>query len=197
MKTLPNSQRSNLNQMELPWMQSAEVSRAKILAQPAKEQGLKENEAACGSSSTDSSKKRNQKSQSLKMSQPFALEDWIKFSGASLRSGMMLNGTVYPLQPLARLTKGTASGSWPTPNARNGKDLSRTTAYLASRKRHTPSLCTTLLNNGVHWQAVAFYYEAAMGFPCGWTELDYSNAVTRLSRKSQRQLEGQSNDSCD
>ena len=33
-----------------------------------------------------------------------------------MRSGMMQNGIVYPLQPLAHLTRGTESGLWLTPN---------------------------------------------------------------------------------
>jgi len=70
-----------------------------------------------GISSTDSSKKRSRGTSSLKMLQPFALEDWTKSSAASLRSGLMRNGTVYPLAPLAHLTKGTESGSWATPTS--------------------------------------------------------------------------------
>lgn len=35
-------------------------------------------------------------------------------SGSSLRSGMMRSGIVFPLPPLAPLTAGTGSGSWPT-----------------------------------------------------------------------------------
>ena len=55
------------------------------------------------------------------MSAPFAVEDWTSSSGASLRSGMMRNGIVYPLPPLALLTGETASGYWPTPQASDEK----------------------------------------------------------------------------
>ncbi len=84
----------------------------------AKAQGLPEQGAAFGGSSTGSSKKSNRAGRSSKTSQPFGLEDWTKCSGASLRSGMMRNGTVYPLPQLVRLTGETGSGSWPTPRAK-------------------------------------------------------------------------------
>jgi hypothetical protein len=80
-----------------------------------KEPDLKDQEAASGLSSTGSLKKSGRRGSSSKTYQSFALEDWTEFSGHSLRSGMMRNGTVYPLQPLALATEGTASGSWPTP----------------------------------------------------------------------------------
>jgi hypothetical protein len=59
---------------------------------------------------------------SPKMSRPFALADWSKCSGRSLRSGMMRSGIVCPLPTLAPLTAGIGCGSWPTPTATLGKD---------------------------------------------------------------------------
>jgi hypothetical protein len=96
------------------------------------------------------------------MSQPFALEDWIKFSGRSLRSGMMRNGIVFPLQPLAHLTAETESGLWPTPTAHNAKEG----AYPAEYLRKTPTLAAAaggkLNPQWVEW---------LMGFPDGHTDL--------------------------
>lgn len=97
---------------------SAEDSPAKTSVSQGEEQDLKEQEVASGMNSTGSSKKSGRATRSSKMSQPFALEDWTKFSGHSLRSGMMQSGIVYPLPPLVPLTKGTGSGFWRTPNAR-------------------------------------------------------------------------------
>src|ERR1700686_222483 len=74
-------------------------------------------EAACGLSTQDVSKKSGRDTRSSKMSQPFALGDWIKCSGRSLRSGTMQSGIVYPLSPSALLTKGTGFGLWRTPTA--------------------------------------------------------------------------------
>ena len=79
---------------------------------------------------------------SSKTSRPFVLADWIACSGASLRSGMMLCGTVFPLPPLAPLTGGTASGLLPTPRAEGhdamGKDASRS-LIVAARNWPTPT----------------------------------------------------------
>ena len=111
---------NNYGQMELPLMSSPEASPAKTFQSQEPVQDLRESVAASGLNSKDSSKRSSQNTSSSKTSQPFALADWIKFSGRSLRSGMTRNGIVYPLQPLVRLTKETASGSWPTPTASMG-----------------------------------------------------------------------------
>lgn len=94
----------------------AEDFPAKTSALPDEQPDSQVSDPVSGISSTDLSKKRSRSTSSSKMLQPFALEDWTKFSAASLRSGLMRSGIVYPLQPLARLTKGTGSGWWLTPN---------------------------------------------------------------------------------
>lgn len=103
---------------------------------------LPEKEAASGSNIIGSSKKSSRNTRSSKMSQPFALADWTKCSGRSLRSGMMRNGIVYPLPPLAPLTKEIVSGSsptWQTPVAddavdrKNGKWNSRGEPKLSAQ----------------------------------------------------------------
>ena len=114
MATSPTSPQSDWPQTELPWMQSAEASPAKTLATADHELVSLENAPALPSSSSGSSKSCVRKSSSSKTSRPFAVEDWISCSGASLRSGMMRNGIVYPLLPLAPLTYGTGFGSSPT-----------------------------------------------------------------------------------
>jgi hypothetical protein len=81
-----------------------------------------------GMSTSASSKQCGQNGPLSKTSAPFALGDWKRSSGSSLRSGMTRSGTAFPLLPLARLTKGTASGSSPirpgipTPTSRDWKD---------------------------------------------------------------------------
>ena len=89
---------------------------AKIYPSPEKAQDLRAQDQDCGGNSIDSSKKRTRSGSSSKTLQPFAIEDWIKYSAASLRSGTMRSGIVSPLVPLAHLTKGTGSGLWLTPN---------------------------------------------------------------------------------
>lgn len=96
-------------------MSSAEDSPAKISHMQEKEQDSQDTEADSGSKCAGSSTKQNRRGSSQKTSQPFVLEDWNKSLGHSLRSGIMHNGTVYPLPPLVRLTRETGSGLWPTP----------------------------------------------------------------------------------
>ena len=115
-----NYQQTDWLPTESPSTRSAEDFPAKTSASQGKAQDSRALEAASGGSSTGSSRKRGRSGSSRKTSQPFAIEDWTKFSGASLRSGMMRNGTVYPLPPLALLTAGTESGSWPTPTTMDG-----------------------------------------------------------------------------
>lgn len=84
-----------------------------------------------------------------------------------------------------RTTKGKGSIGSPTPAARDGKDLSTTTAYLSQRRRHQPSLTTSLLFRGVPWQAITAFYCLAMGYPLQWNDARPRDTATRLSRKSQ------------
>lgn len=176
MKTSKRSQQKHSAQLELPLMQSAGAFPAKTLATQEKVQDLLENEAASGLSSTGSSKKLNRKSQSSKTSQPFALADWTACSGHSLRSGMMQSGIVFPLAPLARLTKGTASGSWPTPTARDWKDTGPNVNYDKLRRKFR-------LAGFVNGPPNPPWVEWLMGFPIEWTDCEHSE--TRSSRKSQ------------
>ena len=105
--------------MESAPMSSAEDSPAKTSAMPGKAPGSQANDLGFGMNSTGSLKKSGRGTRLSKTSQPFALEDWTLYSGASLRSGMTRSGTVYPLRPLALLTAGIdGGGSYiPTPTA--------------------------------------------------------------------------------
>lgn len=98
----------------------AAASRARTLALPVEAPGLAAIALAFGSSISASSPKSRRAGSSLKTCQPFAVADWTRYSGASLRSGMMRSGIVYPLPPLAHHTGGIGSGSWPTPMNKPG-----------------------------------------------------------------------------
>ena len=88
------------------------------------------------------------------------------------------------LTPSGRTTREKGSSGVPTPAARDGKDLSSGTAYLAARKRHSPSLATLLLERGVPWQAIPAAYGSAMGYPSVWEEAASTATATQLSRRS-------------
>lgn len=67
-------------------------------------------------------------------------------------------------------TRDSGCTGWPTPNARDYKDLSRSNAHLAARKRHSPSIVTLLLMRGLPWWAISQIYGLMMGFGLGWHE---------------------------
>lgn len=77
---------------------------------------------------------------------------------------------------------------WPTPAARDGRDISRSNAFLSQRKRHSPSLATVFLERGGLWTMITNLYCLAMGYPLSWNELRLKASVTLSSRKSQRVL---------
>lgn len=131
-----NYQQTDWLTMASPSTPSAEDSRAKTSALPEKEPDSQALEVASGGSSTALSRKRGRSGSSRKTYQPFAVEDWTKFSGASLRSGTMRNGTVYPLPPLAPLTAGTESGLWPTPTANSSNQCSMDAALKEAKRLH-------------------------------------------------------------
>jgi hypothetical protein len=150
---------------------SAADSPAKTSALPEKAQDLPVSDQDSGGNITASSRKLGRRGSSQKTYQPFALGDWMTYSKASLRSGMTRNGTAYPLQPLALLTKGTASGSWPTPTSRDWKD------GTAESCRNVP--VNSLLGRAVHVNSTLTgklnpqWVEWLMGFPSGWTDLKH------------------------
>jgi len=97
---------------------SAEASRVRTSAPLEKGADCPGHDLPSGGNTIGLSQKSGPHGSSSKMSPAFALRDWSRFSAASLRSGMMRSGTVFPLPPLAHLTGGTGSGFWPTPQTK-------------------------------------------------------------------------------
>lgn len=75
------------------------------------------------------------KSQLLRTFKHSLIEDSAQSLQTLPRSGMMRNGIVYQLPPLVRITKGTASSSWPTPTTKglDGGSNSRKAAHARQR----------------------------------------------------------------
>lgn len=160
-----------------PLTLSAEGSLAKTSVSPEKVPDLLANDPASGTNTAVSSKKSARVTSSLKTLQPFALEDWIKFSGASLRSGTMLNGIVYPLAPLAPLTGVIGSGLLPTPSGTtSGKN------HVVGRLDEWGGSSNPFRGTEIGRVRCASFEEWMMGFPTGWT--DSIRFATRSSRKS-------------
>ena len=163
------------DQMEFPYHgQSAGDFHAKTSASQGKGKESLGRDPVSGRRCFDSSEMYGQRGQLLKMYQPFDLRDLPWSFRISARSGIALNGIAYPLVPLALLTAGTASGSWPTPTSRDWKDGS------AKSCKNVPA--NALLGREVHarenYQTSGSlnpaWVEWLMGFPAGWTDLDSS-----------------------
>lgn len=90
------------------------------------------------------------------------------------------------LMPLKRATKENASTGWPTPAARDGKDISRSSAFLSQRNRHSPSMATRLLEQGAPWTVITAIYCLAMGYPSKWNDLRPMATEMPSSRKPQK-----------
>jgi hypothetical protein len=127
---------------------------------------------------------------SWRTSQGCLIEGLETFSGPWPASGLMRNGNAFQRETLELTTSGSGYGSWPTPAARDGKDLSRTTAFLSARKRHSPSMATRLLESGVPWWAVSRHYETSMGFPLGWSAAVYTASETPFRHTSPKRSAG-------
>jgi len=171
-------------------MSSAEGFPARIFPTPGKGQDLTESGRDFSSKPFAWFANSDRESLCWKTWQRCLLGDWTEFLGRWPRSGTMRNGIAYRLQHSGSHINGSGSFLFPTPAARDGKDLSRTTAYLSQRKRHSPSMVTELLTHGVPWYAVTEHVEAAMGFPLRWTETGSGDSETPSSHKSRNGLGG-------
>jgi hypothetical protein len=87
-------------------------------------------------------------------------------------------------------TNGSGSIGWPTPAARDGKDISRSTAFLSQRRRHSPSMATCLLERGVPWTVISAVYCLAMGYPLSWNETRLKATETQSYRRLPRPSSG-------
>jgi len=103
--TLPNSHNQTSSQADSP---------AKTFPTQDKEKEYKDNVQDYGKNSYEPLAKYDPNTHSWKTFQHSLTGDCLQFSQTLPRSGMMQNGTVYLLQPLAHLTEGTESTSWPT-----------------------------------------------------------------------------------
>ncbi len=119
---------------------------------------------------------------------------WATYSATWPRAGMTRNGTAYQRAPLVRLTRGTVSGSWPTPVRADGERASETykrgnpTLLGAVLRWQTPTVQdaknnggpgqhsenTVPLNAQVGGKLNPQWVEWLMGFPTGWSDLEDS-----------------------
>ena len=126
-------------------------------------------------------------SSSWRMCQASLVPDGDVFSETWPRSGVMRNGVCYAEQISDCPSLEDGSSLLPRPAARDGKDVSSTSAHLAARQRHQPSAATRLLERGVNWKLISRAYELMMGFPSRWSEAAYTTSATPSRRRSRKQ----------
>jgi hypothetical protein len=189
---------------------SAAASPARTSASPDAARGSTGHARVFGPSTPDSFATYDPATSSWRTSQLSLLEEWSVFSETWPRAGMTRSGTASRLRPLAPLTGGTGSGSLPTPNARDWKDLA---GSPAAQRRKSPGLATMAAANmwptpksspsgpdyarmnregsGGDDLATAVaretggslnptWVEWLMGFPLGWTDLERSATPSSL-----------------
>ena len=137
--------------------------RAKTLVQQEKEQELKVKVQECGKKWQGSLGKFDPNTHSWKTAQCSLIEDSIEFLQTLPRSGMTVDGMLFPLPTLAQTMKGNEFGSLlATPTAHNAKEGN----YPAEKRRKTPPLAT-LVGGKIH----PHFTEWMMGWLQGWTDL--------------------------
>lgn len=117
---------------------SAAASPARTSASPAREQGSTGLARVFGQSTPVSLASYDPATSSWRTSQLSLLEEWAEFSETWPRAGMTRNGTAFQLQPLAPLTRGTASGSLPTIRATDADRGGRGDLIQAVRGNSNP-----------------------------------------------------------
>src|SRR4051812_29538555 len=131
---------------------SAAASPARTSHSPARAQGSTAPARVFGSSTPESFASFDPATSSWRTSQLSVLGASTEFSETWPRAGLMRSGTAYQLQPLVRLTRGTASGSLrtPTPTAGDSRSTRNATAPT-SWDRSKANSGTTLTDFVTMW----------------------------------------------
>lgn len=110
----------------------------------------------------------------------------IRFSGTWKMKITPARRRYFQLLPSRQTMKERGFSGWPTPTARDGKDISTSKAFLSQRQRHSPSMATRLLDQGAPWTVITAVYALAMGYPLQWNDARPRDTATQLSRKSRQ-----------
>lgn len=161
MATSANSPLQDLLPMELPLTRSAEGSRARTSATPAKAPGLQGVGLGSGVSSAALLASFDPVSSSWKTQQRSLAGGWETFSATWPSSGMMRSGTASALPILALPIIDSAYGWWPTPRASDRDNCG------GSGARRKARLHGTYIGRNANPQVS----EWLMGFPINWTDL--------------------------
>lgn len=186
--TLPNSQPTFFDGMELPLMSSRADSHARILAaQESKLELAKAQDPASGPSASDWLASYAPDTQSLRTSQACLVAllssqagGLAEFSQTWPDAGMMRNGEIYRHGQWDCLIRESASGLWPTPSKNDGRGfyrLSHRSAVLRStgkpkRQLHWLHRAVLMQSRSGDWTANPRFSLGLMGFPTWWLDLE-------------------------
>jgi len=150
-------------------MSSAEDFPAKTLALPGKVTDSTVNEVDCGEKWPESFATWHPDSFSWKIRQLWLFEDLDESLAIWPRWGIMHDGECWEPAMLALRTRGSASGSWPTPQRVDYKGATSGSTFEQRRQQWI------LWSEGAHESGTIYpnptAYEAIMGWPLGWTDL--------------------------
>jgi hypothetical protein len=162
MATSVNSPLQDLLPMELPLTRSAEGSRARMSATPAKALALRGIGLGFGVSSPVLLASFDRKSFSWRTRQGSLAGGWAEFSQTWPHSGSMQSGMLSALPSLALPIIVSAYGWWPTPRAGGNDNCGGSAARRKAR------LHGTYIGRKMH----PHVSEWLMGFPTDWTDLE-------------------------
>ena len=205
----PSTETSVISSEEIlsRWTLSAGDSRVKISVMQEKAQESKVAGQGCGRSLPESFAWYDRDTCLWKTYQRCLTGEWAEYSATFPRAGMMRNGIVCPLRPLAPHISVTGFGYLPTPHASLGE-------FKAAAKMEVPS-CFNLLHNNrtrksgakigssLRWSPEFIrehlrtggelnpeWIEVLMGFPATWTMLDDNDLKVVETPSSPKSLNG-------
>jgi len=125
--------------------------RAKTSQLQEKEMDLKDNDQECGEKWGGLLARYDQDAFLWKIPQCSLLEDSIECLEIFPKWGLMQNGVLWEQTPLGPITKETEFGSWPTPNAWDGKRGPRSEENLKNKKHQINLITAVQIKERIKW----------------------------------------------
>ncbi len=146
--------------------------RVRTLVALEREQESKANEAECGRSSQESLAKYNPSTSLWRTAQCSLLEDLEQSLEIFPKWGSMRNGECYPQPMLEQTISENESGFWATPTRCDYKGTTGTANFQSRKKQFQDLTDGEMVIGTIYPNPIT--YEAMMGWPLGWTDLNPS-----------------------